>query len=159
MKNIFIGIGSNLIDPKKQVLDAINKISTIDGVELLSQSSLYETAPVGILDQPNFINAAIKICFDGSPHKLLNHLLEIEGLFGRIRKEKNGPRTLDLDILLFNKTKIAEDDLMIPHPRMHQRLFVLLPLQEIAPNIDIGEHGSINDLIHKAPKDIVEKIF
>ena len=90
---------------------------------------------------------------------MLNHLLEIEGLFGRIRKEKNGPRTLDLDILYLIKLKLRKMILMIPHPRMHQRLFVLLPLQEIAPNIDIGEHGSINDLIHKAPKDIVEKIF
>tara|TARA_B110000285_G_scaffold218429_1_gene267841 strand:- start:464 stop:943 length:480 start_codon:yes stop_codon:yes gene_type:complete len=159
MKKIFIGVGSNLIDPKKQVVDAIKKINSIDGINLISQSSLYETAPVGILNQPNFINAVIEVSFNGNPYKLLTYLLEVETIFGRVRKKKNGPRTLDLDILLFNKTTIENDNLMIPHPRMHQRLFVLLPLHEIAPKIQIGHHGSIEDLISKAPKETVEKLL
>jgi len=88
MKKIFIGIGSNLIDPKKQVVDAIKKINSIDGINLISQSSLYETAPVGILNQPNFINAVIEVSFNGNPYKLLTYLLEVETIFGRVRKKE-----------------------------------------------------------------------
>ena len=90
---------------------------------------------------------------------MLKNLLDIEILFGRIRNERNGPRTLDLDILLFKKLHVMKNDLVIPHPRMHERLFVLLPLFEVAPHIVIEPHGPIKDLIKQAPKDIVEKIL
>ena len=101
MSDIFIGIGSNLNNPKQQVLDAIKHINTIEGIHVSSQSSLYKTSPVGFQDQPDFINAVVAIEFTGSPELLLKNLLDIEILFGRIRKERNGPRILDLDILLF----------------------------------------------------------
>jgi len=159
MGDIFIGIGSNLNNPKQQVLDAIRHINSIQGVDVTSQSSLYKTSPVGFEDQPDFINAVIAIKFEGNPKLLLKNLLDIEILFGRIRKERNGPRTLDLDILLFKKLHVMKNDLVIPHPRMHERLFVLLPLFEIAPDIIIEPHGPIKDLIKQAPKDVVEKIL
>lgn len=159
MSDIFIGIGSNLNNPKQQVLEAIKQISFINGVTISKKSSLYKTSPVGLINQPYFINAVIAIKFNESAELLLKKLLEIESLFGRIRREKNGPRTLDLDILLFKKLNIMKNDLVIPHPRMHKRLFVLLPLFEIAPKIILKPHGPIKDLIAKAPKDTVEKIL
>lgn len=159
MSDIFIGIGSNLNNPKQQVLEAIKQISFINGVTISKKSSLYKTSPVGLINQPYFINAVIAIKFNESAELLLKKLLEIESLFGRIRREKNGPRTLDLDILLFKKLNIMKNDLVIPHPRMHKRLFVLLPLFEIAPKIILKPHGPIKDLIDKAPKDTVEKIL
>lgn len=159
MSDIFIGIGSNLNNPKQQVLEAIKQISFINGVTISKKSSLYKTSPVGFEDQPDFINAVVAIEFAGDPELLLKNLLDIEILFGRIRKERNGPRTLDLDILLFKKLHVMKNDLVIPHPRMHERLFVLLPLFEVAPHIVIEPHGPIKDLIKQAPKDIVEKIL
>jgi 2-amino-4-hydroxy-6-hydroxymethyldihydropteridine diphosphokinase len=120
---------------------------------------LYKTSPVGFQDQPDFINAVVAIEFTGSPELLLKNLLDIEILFGRIRKERNGPRILDLDILLFKKLHLMKNDLVIPHPRMHERLFVLLPLFEVAPDIVIEPHGPIRDLIKQAPRDVVEKIL
>tara|TARA_B100000035_G_C21036684_1_gene571407 strand:+ start:4087 stop:4569 length:483 start_codon:yes stop_codon:yes gene_type:complete len=159
MGDIFIGIGSNIGDPRQQVLDAITHINSIQGVHISNQSSLYKTSPVGFENQPDFINAVVAIKFAGNPELLLKNLLDIEILFGRIRKERNGPRTLDLDILLFKKLHLMKNNLVLPHPRMHERLFVLLPLFEIAPNIIIKPHGPIKDLIKKAPKDVVEKIL
>ena len=159
MSSIFIGIGSNLNNPKQQVLDAVRHVNSIEGVNVLSQSSLYKTSPVGFEDQPDFINAVVGIEFTGNPELLLKNLLDIEILFGRIRKERNGPRIIDLDILLFKKLHLMKNDLIIPHPRMHERLFVLLPLFELAPDIVIKPHGPIRDLIKQAPKDVVEKIL
>ena len=103
MNNIYIALGSNLKNPKKQIKDGIQSIKKIDGVQILSKSKLYETPPVGILDQPNFVNAVIKIDSDLSHNKLLEELLNIENNAARVRIDKNGPRTLDLDILLFSK--------------------------------------------------------
>lgn len=159
MSDIFIGIGSNLSNPKQQVLNAVKHISGIDGVRISKQSSLYRTSPVGFKNQPDFINAVVAIEFEGEPELLLKKLLDIESLFGRIRKERNGPRTVDLDILLFKKLHYTKKDLVIPHPRMHERLFVLLPLFEVDPDIIVEPHGPIRDLIKEAPKDVVEKIL
>ena len=102
MNNIFIALGSNLENPKEQVKNGILSIKKINGIKILSESNLYETPPVGILDQPNFVNAVIKIHSDLNPYQLLDKLLKIENIAGRIRVGKNGPRILDLDILLFN---------------------------------------------------------
>ena len=102
MNNIFIALGSNLENPKEQVKNGILSIKKINGIKILSESNLYETPPVGILDQPNFVNAVIKIHSDLNPYKLIDTLLKIENIAGRIRVGKNGPRILDLDILLFN---------------------------------------------------------
>tara|TARA_B100000768_G_C11279949_1_gene377977 strand:+ start:884 stop:1363 length:480 start_codon:yes stop_codon:yes gene_type:complete len=155
MSIIFIALGSNLDSPKKQVKDGIFYISKINGVTLLKKSYLYETSPVGFLDQPNFINAVIKIESDLNPQKLLDKLLNIENFAGRIRINKNGPRTLDLDILLFDDLFLNENNLVIPHPRMHERLFVLIPLNDIDSNIVLPNHGPIKHIIKTlAPENI-----
>ena len=156
MGNIFIALGSNLGNPKEQVKNGILSIKKIGGVKILSESNLYETPPVGMVNQPNFINAVIKIDSDLSPYALLNKLLKIENIAGRIRVDKNGPRTLDLDILLFDNLILNETKLTIPHPRMHERLFVLMPLKDIDEAIVIPNHGAIIDIINKlVPENII----
>ena len=156
MSNIFIALGSNLGNPKEMVKNGILSIKNIGGVKILSESSLYETPPVGILNQPNFINAVVKIDSNLSPYELLNKLLKIENTAGRIRVDKNGPRTWDLDILLFDNLILNETKLTIPHPRMHERLFVLMPLKDIDEAIVIPNHGAIIDIINKlVPENII----
>ena len=138
----FIGLGSNLSDPAFQVQTAFREMDELPETALVKISSLYETAPVGIADQPAFVNAVAQVETLSSPHDLLKQLREIELLHGRERgAEKNGPRTLDLDILIFNEWRIEEDGLTTPHPRMHERAFVLVPLLEIAPDIYIPGKG------------------
>ena len=155
MNNIFIALGSNLENPKEQVKNGILSIKKINEIKILSESNLYETPPVGILDQPNFVNAVIKIHSNLNPYKLLDKLLKIENIAGRIRVGKNGPRILDLDILLFNDLILNGKNLTIPHPRMHERLFVLMPLKDIDENIVIPNHGAIKHIINKlAPENI-----
>ena len=158
MSSIFIALGSNLENPKKQVEKGILSIKKIDGVKIICESSLYETAPVGILDQPNFINAVIKIESNLSPYGLLKKLLKIENIAGRIRVHKNGPRTLDLDILLFDNLILNDEKLTIPHPRMHERLFVLLPLKDIDEHIVIPSQGSIKHIIKKLVPENINRI-
>ena len=158
MSSIFIALGSNLENPKEQVENGILSIKKIDGVKILSKSNLYETPPVGILDQPNFVNAVIKIDSNLSPFALLDILLNIENIAGRIRTNKNGPRTLDLDILLFDNLILNDKNLIIPHPKMHERLFVLMPLKDIDENIVIPNQGSIKHIINKLTSENINRI-
>ena len=158
MHSIFMGLGSNLDDPKKKIQDAINLISKIDDVNITATSSLYETPPVGILDQPNFINAVVQISSSINYNDLLEKLFNIECIFGRVRKEKNGPRTLDLDILLIDDLILESESLIIPHPRMHERLFVLIPLLEISPVIQIPKYGSVKSLISRLRVQNIKKV-
>ena len=158
MSNIFIALGSNLENPKEQIKQGILSIKDIEGVKILRKSYLYETPPVGILDQPNFINAVIKIDSDLSPYELLDKLLKIENIAGRIRVNKNGPRTLDLDILLFDNLILNDENLTIPHPRMHERLFVLLPLKDIDENIVIPNQGPIKHIIKDISPENINRI-
>ena len=158
MHNIFIGLGSNLDNPQQKIKDAIYLINEIDDVNIRATSSLYETSPVGFLEQPNFINAVVKIASSINYNELLINLFDIEHTFGRIRKEKNGPRTLDLDILLFDDLILESESLIIPHPRMHERLFVLIPLLEISPAIHIPKYGSVKDLISGLQIQNIKKV-
>jgi 2-amino-4-hydroxy-6-hydroxymethyldihydropteridine diphosphokinase len=158
MHSIFIGLGSNLENPQKKIKDAIQLINKIDDVTINLTSSLYETPPVGFLDQPNFINAVVQISSTINYNELLIKLFDIERIFGRIRKEKNGPRTLDLDILLFDDLILESESLIIPHPRMHERLFVLIPLLEISPAIIIPKYGSASSLISKLKMQNIKKV-
>ena len=158
MHNIFIGLGSNLDNPKQKIKGAIDLIAEINDINIIATSSLYETPPVGFLDQPNFINAVIQISSSINYNDLLIKLLDIELKFGRIRKEKNGPRTLDLDILLFDDLILKSESLIIPHPRMHERLFVLIPILEISPTIKIPEYGSASELISRLTMQNIKKV-
>ena len=129
--NCYLGLGSNLGDSKKNLRRAIELISHIDGVNLISVSSFYETEPWGNLNQPNFINAAICIQTDLEPLKLLDELQRIENELGRVRLEHWGARTIDIDILYIDDITMDSDRLKLPHPFMLDRDFVLVPLSEI----------------------------
>ena len=158
MHSIFIGLGSNLDNPKQKIKDAIHLINEIDDVNIIATSSLYETPPIGFFEQPNFINAVVQIYSPINHNNLLIKLFDIERIFGRIRKEKNGPRTLDLDILLFDNLILESELLTIPHPRMHERLFVLIPLLEISPIIEIPKYGSVSNLISGLTIQNIKKV-
>jgi len=133
LPTVYLGIGSNLGNREENCLRAIGLLKA-KGVRIKKQSSQYETEPEGVKDQPHFINMAVEIKTDLSPRKLLETLKTIEKEMGRKETVKWGPRVIDLDILLYDGLIIAEPDLKIPHPLMHERTFVLKPLSEIAPD-------------------------
>jgi len=137
----YIGIGSNVGEPQVQVGRALRELEGLPDTRLIRYSSLYETEPVGLRDQPGFINAVAIVDTALSPRALLDGLLDIEQRHGRVRTVKNGPRTLDLDILLYGNVRVHEDGLTIPHPRMHERGFVLEPLLEVDADCEIPGLG------------------
>ncbi len=143
MNTAFVALGANLGDPAATLRAAFGALANLPESRLVHCSSLYRTAPVGILDQPEFVNAVAQLATTLAPEALLDGLLEIEQRFGRIRAEKNGPRTLDLDLLLYNDQFLDLPRLTLPHPRLHLRAFVLQPLAEIAPDLVIPGRGSI----------------
>ena len=146
----WIGIGANLGEPQDQVLQAINRLEQEAELTVEACSSLYQTEPVGQLDQPDFINAVVRIEVALEPFALLRRLLMIESEFGRIRNRlRNGPRVLDLDLLMFEDRIIDTEELVLPHPRMHQRLFVLRPLLEMEGEIQIAGIGSVVSSIER----------
>lgn len=135
MNKTFIGLGSNLEQPVEQIKAALMRLAEIPDSTLINASRLYQNPPVGNVNQPDFVNAVAKLMTNLSPTDLLAHLLAIENDHQRVRKEKNGPRTLDLDLLLYGDQIIRIPDLEIPHPRMKERVFVILPLAEIEPEL------------------------
>lgn len=135
MRKAFISIGSNIGDRLKHLKEAVRALHSHEGISVLSVSSIYETEPVGYSDQADFLNLATGIETELSAHELLAVCQEIERELGRVRDVRWGPRTVDLDILLYNNDLIETEDLVVPHPRMHERAFVLIPLLEIAPAI------------------------
>lgn len=139
----YIALGSNLGDPEQQLLDAMNALASLPDTRLLQRSSLYRTPPWGFLEQPPFVNAAVRVDTSLSPHALLDALLEIERRAGRVRAERNGPRTLDLDLLYVEGVQLHDARLTLPHPRMAERAFVLLPLHDIAPTLPLPGHGTV----------------
>ncbi|MCX7183578.1 MAG: 2-amino-4-hydroxy-6-hydroxymethyldihydropteridine diphosphokinase [Nitrosomonadaceae bacterium] len=157
MCHVFIALGSNLEDPALQVRRGLTKLTQLPRSRLLIKSSLYRSAPIGEINQPDFVNAVAKIETNLAPHNLLESLLKIEQQQKRIRIFPNGPRTLDLDILLYGNLECHEHFLILPHPRMHQRAFVLWPLMEIEPNCHIPGHGPVAKLLAKCLKQKIRK--
>jgi 2-amino-4-hydroxy-6-hydroxymethyldihydropteridine diphosphokinase len=145
MRTAYIALGSNLASqagsPEVTLAAAASKLGSLGRLE--SRSSLYSTTPLGFADQPRFLNAVVALETELAPSALLEKLLSIEKDFGRNRADSipNGPRTLDLDILLLGDLQISEPSLEIPHPRLAERAFVLIPLAEIAPEIVVASHG------------------
>ena len=158
MHRIYIALGSNLEKPSKQIHSAIRSIDRIKGISVTHISSLYKTKPIGKLDQPDFINAVIELKGNISPEKLHAELQIIETQAGRIRMELNEPRTLDLDILLIDEIIMKTNTLTIPHPRMHLRQFVIIPLFEINQKLKIPEIGPISKILESLPEQGVIKI-
>ena len=134
MSYAYLGLGSNVGDRETQLNQAIHILNEIEGINVTQTSLIYETDPVGYVEQPQFLNQCIEIQTTLTPRDLLNACLETEQQLHRVRDVRWGPRTLDVDILLFDKQIINEDDLVIPHPRMLERSFVLIPLNDIAPD-------------------------
>ena len=152
MKHVraYIALGSNLEDPASQVNAGFATLSRLAKTRLIAQSALYRTAPVGYTDQPDFINAVAEVETALSPRALLDALLLVERSHGRLRDFPNAPRTLDLDVLLYGELQLHEQGLTIPHPRMHERAFVLVPLAEIAPHCVIPGRGTAAELLRAA---------
>ena len=155
MPEAYIGLGSNLGSqsrgihktPRDQINDAIETMSKNPDISLIAISSYYQTSAIGPGEQPDYINAAIKIKTNLDPYLLLDILQIIENQQGRIRKERWGARTLDLDILVYDQCTENTQKLILPHPRMHERAFVLAPLADISPELIIADHGMVNDLL------------
>ena len=149
MPRAYVALGSNLGDREATLLDAVEALRAQPGVEVAAVSSLIETEPVGFLDQPRFVNGVAALDTTLSAQALLELLLEVEQRFGRSREgvPAQGPRTLDLDLLLYGDEEIDEPGLRVPHPRMHERLFVLGPLAEIAPGLQIPGLGEVQGLV------------
>ncbi len=158
-ETVYIGIGSNLSDPKAMVVAAIESIDASEHCEVVSRSSLYATAPMGFSDQPDYINAACALKTDLTPDQMLDFLLATELKFGRKRTGlANRPRTIDLDLLLYGQRAISKPNLQIPHPRMHERCFVLAPLAQIDINIIVPGHGRVGDLLASTGDQRVEVV-
>ena len=154
----FIGLGSNLEDPRGQLLRAFAEIEMLPDTRLVARSSLYRSAPLGYPDQPEFVNAVAKIATALMPQALLQALLEIEHRHGRERIFRNAPRTLDMDVLLYDDKQLHEHGLTIPHPQMHLRAFVLQPLLEIAPDAGIPGIGRAAMAIEGCKDQVLEMI-
>lgn len=149
MNTAVIALGSNLNEPKKQVQAAINRLSQLEELEIDAVSSLYITAPVGYLDQPDFVNAVILVKTTILPADLLAKLLEIELEFGRTRSFANAPRLLDLDLIDYDHQVIETEFLTLPHPRASERGFVMFPLSEIAPSYILGDLDKAEEIVKK----------
>lgn len=147
MNKVYIALGSN-IEPREDYLNEAMRMLSEENVTIVAASSIYETEPVGYADQGNFLNMVIEVDVSHAKLELLDLCQEIEGQLGRKRTIKNGPRTVDLDILFFNDEIVQLDRLILPHPRLHERAFVLVPLNEIASDIKMpGTNISIKELV------------
>jgi 2-amino-4-hydroxy-6-hydroxymethyldihydropteridine diphosphokinase len=154
----FVALGSNLQNPVLQVKQAFLALDKLPKTTVVNTSSLYLTAPIGYVGQPDFVNAVAEIQTELSPIDLLDGLLQIEQAAGRERSFANAPRVLDCDLLLYKDLSMQNNRLILPHPRMHERAFVLLPLAEIAPNLILKNHGSVVKLAQQYKNQGIQKI-
>ena len=149
MTRSFVGLGANLEDPRRQIERALELLAAEDGVDLIAVSALRETDPVGYEDQPRFLNGAAELQTSLSARELLERLLAIEQRLGRVRGEgpRFGPRTIDLDLLLYGDASTDEKGLQIPHPRLHERRFALEPLADLDSSLEIPGRGPVQALL------------
>jgi len=146
----YIGLGSNLEHPRRQLARAVRELRRVPRTQLVAVSPNYVTAPQGnIAPQPDYVNAVAVLATSLAPRALLGRLHAIERRHRRTRSqgERNAPRTLDLDLLLFGRRRVHVTDLSIPHPRMHVRAFVLRPLADVAPTVNVPGHGPVRRLL------------
>lgn len=159
MKHVaFIGIGSNLADPHAQVLAAFDALADLPQTRLSARSPLYRSAPLGGPPQPDYINGVARLETTLDAQSLLAALRAIEARQGRRRGAANAPRTLDLDLLLYDSAVLATPDLQIPHPRMHERRFVLAPLHDIAPDAQVPGRGTVTELLARCGAQRLERM-
>lgn len=146
----YLGLGSNVGDREEYIEQAVFLLSKVKGIDVIRRSSNQETEAEGGADQPPYINAALQVKTSLPPHKLLEEIQTIETALGREREVEWGPRTIDIDILMYNDQIISDDKLQIPHPLLHERIFVLKPLKEIAPH-------AIHPVLEKSIEDLYEE--
>jgi 2-amino-4-hydroxy-6-hydroxymethyldihydropteridine diphosphokinase len=148
MTRAYVGLGSNLGDREATIRAAIRELASRPGVEIVQVSGLRETDPVGLLDQPRFLNGAAAVETELSARELLDRLLDVERRLGRTRDGRRfGPRTIDLDLLLYGDEQIDEPGLEVPHPRLHERLFALEPLADLDAELVVPGRGPLADLL------------
>jgi 2-amino-4-hydroxy-6-hydroxymethyldihydropteridine diphosphokinase len=144
----YVGLGANLGDRERTIGAAVDALAAEEGIEVVSVSTLRETAPLGVGEQPRFLNGAVELETTLTARELLDRLLAVEQRFGRVRiPGEHGPRTLDLDLLLYGDETIDEPGLTVPHPRVHERRFVLEPLAELAPGLVVPGRGDMESLL------------
>jgi len=154
----YIGLGANIGEPRRQLQAALQEIGALPKTRITKTSSFYRSAPVGHLDQPEFLNAVAELDTELSPGALLENLQEIEKSHGRERPFAGAPRTLDLDLLLYGNETIASARLTVPHPRMHERAFVLKPLLELDAVISVPGKGLANTFLSACSSQKIERI-
>ena len=148
MARAFIGLGANLGPREVTLLRAVDLLAADSGIDVLEISQLRETEPVGDVEQPSFVNGAVAVETTLSPRELLNALLRVERELGRVRDgERWGPRTIDLDLLLYGDEIVDEEGLRVPHPRLHERRFALEPLVDLEPELEIPGLGRVSDTL------------
>jgi len=143
----FVGLGANLGDREGTIAEAVRLLAGREGIRLVAVSSLRETDPVGVVDQPRFLNGAALVETDLGPRELLDALLAVERELGRVRDRRWGPRTIDLDLLVYGDLELDGTGLTVPHPRLHERRFALEPLAELDPELTIPGRGTVRDLV------------
>jgi 2-amino-4-hydroxy-6-hydroxymethyldihydropteridine diphosphokinase len=143
----FVGLGANLGERERTIAEALRLLAAREGVDVVAVSSLRETDPVGVLDQPRFLNGAVLVETDLGARELLEALLAVEQQLGRVRDRRFGPRTIDLDLLLYGDLVLDEPGLTVPHQRLHERRFALEPLAELDPELAIPGLGRVRDAI------------
>jgi 2-amino-4-hydroxy-6-hydroxymethyldihydropteridine diphosphokinase len=143
----YVGLGANLGPREVTLQRAVALLAEADRIDVLAVSQLRETEPVGVVDQPPFLNGAVQVETTLVPRVLLDALLEIERALGRVREERWGPRTVDLDLLVYGGMTVDEPGLRVPHPRLHERRFALEPLAELDPALDIPGVGRVSDAL------------
>lgn len=154
----YIGLGSNLADPASQLAHAVAELAGLPGTVLEAQSPFYASRPVGPADQPDFINGAVRLATNLDAHQLLDQMQAIEQAHGRVRVQHWGPRTLDLDLLLFGNAEIHDDRLAVPHPELPNRDFVLQPLLDLAPDLTLPDGRTIVALRRDCPDNQLRKL-
>jgi len=146
----YVGLGANLGDREATLRRAVTVLAGRPGVEIVAVSSLRETDPVGVVGQPPFLNGAAAVDTTLSPRELLAELLAVEQELGRVRRERWGPRTIDLDLLLYGDEVVDEPGLTVPHPLLHERAFALEPLAELDPALAVPGRGPVAALLRRA---------
>ena len=154
----YVALGSNLQDPEQQVLRAFEELNGLPQTRVVAKSALYRTAPVGYDNQPDFVNAAAEVSTELEPLALLRALLALETAHGRERPFPNAPRVLDLDLLFYDDLAMHDPELTLPHPRLHERGFVLFPLADIAPDLTVPGKGTVRALLEALPDQGVQRM-
>lgn len=158
MKKAYIGVGTNIGDRLNNIKGAIEALAHLPGTQITKKSDIYETEPWGYTEQDNFLNACVEVETDLSPKALLGACLGIEAAFGRERPFKNSPRVLDMDLLLYEGVTMNERELTLPHPRIHERAFVLVPLKDVLETLQLNDEN-YKKSYENCDKTVVNKYF